>query len=73
MSRRVCCEALRRPPSPQDVHPSDPVRNGLTNFQTAQSPQAIATPTATIDCQSILTPSQSHRALIRHQRRNVSQ
>lgn len=74
MSRRVSCEALRRPPQPQEILPPASARNGLMNFQAAQNPQTTATPTATALCQSILTtPSQSHRALIRHQRRNVGQ
>ena len=73
MSSRDSCKGPRRRPSPQEVQPAESARNGLMNFQAAQNPQATATPTATIDCQSILTPSQRHRALIGHQRGDVSQ
>ena len=74
MSRSVSFDDPPQPPAPQEEQPDDPARNGLTNFQTAQTPQANATPAATTDCQSILTtPSQRHRALISGKRADVGQ
>ena len=72
MSSRGSFEAPCCPP--QEEQPPDPARKGLTNFHAAQKAQAIATPAATNDCQSIdLPPSQSHCALIGRKRADIGQ